>query len=85
MAAAFLAMNDVYGNVFQVTPAEARELDGHCAARGEKFSCHVTRRHLSGNQSGLTGAAQLRRALMQCETYDGCAAILEDARARLAA
>ncbi len=25
MAAAFLAMNDVYGNVFQVAPAEARE------------------------------------------------------------
>ena len=25
MAAAFLAMNDIYGNVFQVAPAEARE------------------------------------------------------------
>jgi uncharacterized protein len=27
MAAAFLAMNEIYGNVFQVTPAEAREAD----------------------------------------------------------
>src|SRR5205823_5846290 len=27
MAAAFLAMNEVYGNVFQVTPAEARDAD----------------------------------------------------------
>jgi predicted TIM-barrel fold metal-dependent hydrolase len=27
MAAAFLAMNEVYGNVFQVTPAEARDTD----------------------------------------------------------
>ena len=25
MAAAFVAMNEIYGNVFQVTPAEARE------------------------------------------------------------
>jgi predicted TIM-barrel fold metal-dependent hydrolase len=27
MAAAFLAMNEIYGNVFQVTPAEARDTD----------------------------------------------------------
>src|SRR5206468_10589764 len=27
MAAAFLAMNEIYGNVFQVTPAEARDAD----------------------------------------------------------
>jgi hypothetical protein len=33
MAAAFLAMNDIYGNVFQVTPAEAREPDDQARAR----------------------------------------------------
>jgi nifR3 family TIM-barrel protein len=60
-------------------------LAANVAARGEKFGCHVTRRHLSGYLSGLPGAAALRRALMQCETYDGCAAILEEARARIAA
>jgi nifR3 family TIM-barrel protein len=60
-------------------------LAANCAARGERFGCHVTRRHLSGYLSGLPGAAQLRRRLMEHETYEGCAAVLEEARARLAA
>src|SRR5271170_2233464 len=56
-----------------------------CAARGERFGCHVTRRHLSGYLSGLPGAGQVRRRLMECETYDECAAILNEARERIAA
>ncbi len=60
-------------------------LAANCAARGERFGCHVTRRHLSGYLSGLPGAGQLRRRLMECETYDSCAAVLNEARQRIAA
>src|SRR5580700_1110688 len=60
-------------------------LAANCAARGERFGCHVTRRHLSGYLSGLPGAGQVRRRLMDCETYDSCAAVLNEARARIAA
>jgi nifR3 family TIM-barrel protein len=60
-------------------------LAANCAGRGERFGCHVTRRHLTGYLSGLAGAGALRRALMETETYDGCAAILNAARDRIAA
>jgi tRNA-dihydrouridine synthase len=60
-------------------------LAANCAARGERFGCHVTRRHLTGYLSGLPGAGQVRRRLMECETYDACAAILVEARERAAA
>jgi tRNA-dihydrouridine synthase B len=60
-------------------------LAANCAARGERFGCHVTRRHLSGYLSGLPGAGQVRRRLMECETYDTCAAVLNEARERIAA
>ena len=60
-------------------------LAANCAARGERFGCHVTRRHLSGYLSGLPGAAQLRRRLMEHDTFAGCAAVLDEARARIAA
>src|SRR5271170_565238 len=60
-------------------------LAANCAARGERFGCHVTRRHLSGYLSGLPGAGQVRRRLMEPETYDDCAAILIEARERVAA
>ncbi|HEY2513384.1 MAG TPA: tRNA-dihydrouridine synthase [Polyangiaceae bacterium] len=60
-------------------------LAANCSTRGEKFGCHVTRRHLSGYLSGLPGAGQVRRRLMECETYDACAAVLNEARERIAA
>jgi nifR3 family TIM-barrel protein len=60
-------------------------LAANCASRGERFGCHVTRRHLTGYLSGLPGAGQVRRRLMECETYDACAAILNEARERVAA
>jgi nifR3 family TIM-barrel protein len=60
-------------------------LAANCAARGERFGCHVTRRHLSGYLSGLPGAGAVRRRLMECETYDACAAVLTEARERSAA
>jgi nifR3 family TIM-barrel protein len=60
-------------------------LAANCATRGERFGCHVTRRHLSGYLSGLPGAGQVRRRLMECETYDTCAAVLNEARERIAA
>src|SRR3981189_1899756 len=44
MAAAFLAMNDIYGNVFQVAPAEAREPELMLArpqGPADHFSCDV--------------------------------------------
>jgi nifR3 family TIM-barrel protein len=60
-------------------------LAANCATRGERFGCHVTRRHLTGYLSGLPGAGQLRRRLMECETYDACAAVLLEAKERIAA
>src|ERR1700722_19311850 len=60
-------------------------LAANCAVRGERFGCHVTRRHLSGYLSGIPGAGQVRRRLMECETYEACAAILNEARDRVAA
>ena len=60
-------------------------LAANCAARGERFGCHVTRRHLSGYLTASPGAGQVRRRLMECETYDECAAILNEARERIAA
>src|SRR5258708_33355454 len=40
MAAAFLAMNDIYGNVFQVAPAEAREPE-LMLARAQSLADHA--------------------------------------------
>jgi nifR3 family TIM-barrel protein len=59
-------------------------LAANVAVRGEPFGVHVTRRHLSGYLSGLRGAGALRKALMDCSTHEGCAAILTEARARAA-
>jgi tRNA-dihydrouridine synthase B len=53
--------------------------------RGEPFGVHCTRRHLSGYLKGLPGAAALRQELNQCDTLDGCLAILGSASSRVAA
>ena len=53
--------------------------------RGEPFGVHCTRRHLSGYLKGLPGAAALRQELNQCETLEGCLAILGSASSRVAA
>ena len=57
-------------------------LAANVAVRGEPFGVHVTRRHLSGYLTGLQGAGALRKALMLCSTHEGCAEILDQARAR---
>jgi nifR3 family TIM-barrel protein len=53
--------------------------------RGEPFGVHCTRRHLAGYLKGLPGAAALRQELNQCDTLEGCLAILGAATGRLAA
>jgi tRNA-dihydrouridine synthase B len=53
--------------------------------RGEPFGVHCTRRHLSGYLKGLPGAAALRQELNQCDTLEGCLAILGSASSRVAA
>ena len=63
----------------------AEHLSANVARRGEPFGVHCTRRHLSGYLKGLPGAAGLRQDLNQCETLEGCLAILGAASSRLAA
>jgi tRNA-dihydrouridine synthase B len=53
--------------------------------RGEPYGVRVTRRHLSGYLAGLRGAAQLRQKLNQCDSLEGCLAILDTAVIRRAA
>ncbi len=53
--------------------------------RGEPFGVHCTRRHLAGYLKGLPGAAALRQALNNCDTLEGCLAILDGAAQNLAA
>ena len=53
--------------------------------RGEPYGVRVTRRHLSGYLAGLRGAAQLRQQLNQCDSLEGCLAILDTAVIRRAA
>ena len=43
----------------------------------ERGRVSSTRRHLGGYVSGLPGAAGLRRELFQCDSLDGCLAILD--------
>ena len=49
-----------------------------------RFGVHFTRRHLSGYLKGLPGAAALRQELNQCDSLEGCLAILDAASNRLA-
>jgi tRNA-dihydrouridine synthase B len=60
-------------------------LRANVAERGEPYGVRCTRRHLSGYLSGLRGASMLRRELNTCDTLDGCLAILDAYRARVAA
>jgi tRNA-dihydrouridine synthase B len=60
-------------------------LVANVAQRGEPFGVHCTRRHLSGYLKGLPGAAALRQELNQCDSLEGCLAILGAATARVAA
>ncbi len=60
-------------------------LVANVAQRGEPFGVHCTRRHLSGYLKGLPGAAALRQELNQCDSLEGCLAILGAATARIAA
>jgi tRNA-dihydrouridine synthase B len=60
-------------------------LVANVAQRGEPFGVHCTRRHLAGYLKGLPGAAALRQELNQCDTLEGCLAILGAASSRLAA
>jgi tRNA-dihydrouridine synthase B len=53
--------------------------------RGEPYGVRVTRRHLSGYLAGLRGASQLRQQLNQCDSLEGCLAILDTASIRSAA
>ena len=50
--------------------------------RGEPYGVHCTRRHLAGYLKGLHGAASLRQQLNQCDSLEGCLAILDTALAR---
>jgi tRNA-dihydrouridine synthase len=50
--------------------------------RGEPHGVHCTRRHLSGYLKGLPGAASLRQQLNQCDSLEGCLAILDTALTR---
>ncbi len=60
-------------------------LIANVAQRGEPFGVHCTRRHLAGYLKGLPGAASLRRQLNQCDSLEGCLAILDGALSRAAA
>jgi nifR3 family TIM-barrel protein len=60
-------------------------LIANVAQRGEPFGVHCTRRHLSGYLKGLAGAAALRQELNQCDSLEGCLAILGAASDRIAA
>ncbi len=53
--------------------------------RGEPYGVRVTRRHLAGYLHGLHGAAAVRRALNECDSLEGCLAILDEAMGRRAA
>jgi nifR3 family TIM-barrel protein len=71
----------------QPTPEErialCREhLVANVAQRGEPFGVHCTRRHLAGYLKGLHGAASLRQQLNQCDSLEGCLAILDTALSR---
>jgi tRNA-dihydrouridine synthase B len=59
-------------------------LMANVARRGEPFGVHCTRRHLSGYLKGLPGAAALRQQLNECDSLDGCLAILDGSRAAAA-
>ena len=52
-------------------------LVANVAQRGEPHGVHCTRRHLAGYLKGLHGAAALRQRLNQCDSLDGCLAILD--------
>ena len=54
MAAAFLAMNDIYGNVFQVAPAEAREPELMLARKVSPASSSSTFRPISCATTSIT-------------------------------
>jgi tRNA-dihydrouridine synthase B len=60
-------------------------LRANVEARGEPFGVRVTRRHLSGYLRGLSGASSLRRALLFCDSLEGCLRILDEAEAKMAA
>jgi nifR3 family TIM-barrel protein len=60
-------------------------LAANVAQRGEPYGVHCTRRHLAGYLKGLPGAAALRQALNQCDSLEGCLAILDGALSRAAA
>jgi nifR3 family TIM-barrel protein len=57
-------------------------LVANVAQRGEPFGVHCTRRHLAGYLKGLHGAAALRQQLNQCDSLEGCLAILDTALTR---
>lgn len=66
--------------------AACREhLVGCVADRGEPRGVFATRRHLGGYLRGLNGAGALRRELFDCDTLEGCLAILDRYEGRLAA
>ena len=60
-------------------------LIANVAQRGEPFGVHCTRRHLAGYLKGMSGAAALRQELNQCDSLEGCLAILGSASERVAA
>jgi nifR3 family TIM-barrel protein len=57
-------------------------LEANVAQRGLPWGVHCTRRHLAGYLKGLPGAASLRQQLNQCDTLEGCLAILDGALTR---
>jgi tRNA-dihydrouridine synthase len=60
-------------------------LQANVAQRGEPYGVHCTRRHLAGYLKGLHGAAALRQRLNQCDSLEGCLAILDGALSRASA
>ncbi len=60
-------------------------LIANVAQRGVPFGVHCTRRHLAGYLKGMAGAAALRQELNQCDSLEGCLAILGRASDRVAA
>ena len=60
-------------------------LIANVAQRGLPFGVHCTRRHLAGYLKGMSGAAALRQELNQCDSLEGCLAILGSASERVAA
>jgi tRNA-dihydrouridine synthase B len=54
-------------------------LMANVARRGLPFGVHCTRRHWAGYLKGLPGAASLRQRLNQCDSLEGCLAILDEA------